>query len=164
MVLLRTGWRWKVHVGASKHVVNGTMRNHRTQEPQLNGEYKMKGTWHNKTNKWGSWGLAGGITIDGLADMIRDLKIAQARTNGRNFLDCQHELTGKCIWCDSLDLHWRDCMNFQSVVWRDIVYFVDIESIRFLSKRQWPINTRHGWIHSSSISHFVPINTSFLWH
>ena len=68
-------------------------------------------------------GLVGGTTMDEFMDMIRDLKIAQARRDeGQNFLGRRPNLACRCIWCDSLD-HQRNFVDFKNALWRKIMYF-----------------------------------------
>ena len=68
-------------------------------------------------------GPFGGVALEELTKMVRDLQIAHAwRDGGGQSHDWRPPNGLRCIWCDGADHIWRDCADFAEALRSNVVY------------------------------------------
>ena len=68
-------------------------------------------------------GLSGGAALEELMKMVRDLQIAQTRSDGGGQLRNWRLLNDlRCMWCDAVGHIWRNCADFVEALKNNVVY------------------------------------------
>jgi hypothetical protein len=58
-------------------------------------------------------GPSGGLALEEMTQMVRDLEIAQARRDGGELVRDRKPLAGsRCLWCDAVGHARKDCRDF----------------------------------------------------
>ena len=86
-------------------------------------------------------GPSGGVALEKLTKMVRDLQIAQTRRgDGGQPCDRRPPVNQRCIWCDVIRHARRDCADFGEALRNDVVYL-------------W-----NGRVHASDIWRMLEVN------